>query len=84
MRGTNVQTEREPRLRDTFEYSEFKCIVFPDDELYGKWEYVMILLMVYTAVVTPFAIALLDINSSEWILTDSIVDALFGLDLIIN
>ena len=44
----------------------------------------MIALLVYTALVTPFAIALVNIDTLEWFIIDIIVDGLFFTDLVLN
>jgi hypothetical protein len=59
--GVTVTT-REPRLRELPEYMDIGCIVFPDDTFYVFWGYVIIALMMYTAIVTPFVIALVDMD----------------------
>ena len=38
----------------------------------------------YTALVTPYAIALLDIDTMEWFIIDLIVDSCFLIDVIVN
>lgn len=43
----------------------------------------MILLLIYTALVTPFAIALLDIGQLEWFIIDTIIDGAFFTDIVI-
>ena len=62
LRGDNVADFKEPRLRETEDYAELTCIIYPDDRLYLIWGYVIIILLLYTAIVTPFAIALLDVD----------------------
>lgn len=44
----------------------------------------MVFLLLYTALVTPFAIALLDIDKIEWLIIDLIVDMCFMTDVIVN
>jgi hypothetical protein len=61
-----------------------KCIIFPDDDAYMWWGYVIIALMMYTAIVTPFVIALIDMDKIEWLVTDTIIDSLFFIDVGIN
>lgn len=43
----------------------------------------MILLLIYTALVTPFAIALLDIERIEWFIIDTLIDMAFFADIVI-
>ena len=62
LRGTSVRNAKEPKTRSLPEYEHVKCIVFPDDAPYVFWGYVIIGLLVYTALVTPFAIALIDLD----------------------
>ena len=61
LRG-NVRNAKEPKTRSLPEYQHVKCIVFPDDQGYVLWGYVVIALLIYTALVTPFAIALIDLD----------------------
>ena len=68
-----VSTTVEPRLRYQTEFAHVKCIIYPDDTLYGYWGYVIVLLLMYTALVTPYAIALLDIDTFEWFVIEYVL-----------
>ena len=57
-----VSTSEEPKLRDQPEFEHIKWIIYPDDNLYLCWGYIIVLLLIYTALVTPYAIALLDLD----------------------
>ena len=41
-------------------------------------------ILLFTAIFTPFRIAFYDIDSSEWIIIDGVIDAAFFIDIIFN
>ena len=61
-----------------------KCIINPKSKYQGRWDVLMMLLLVYTATVTPFEVGFLDIEDLLHPLNiiNRIVDVLFLQDLI--
>lgn len=60
------------------------CVINPRNKFMKKWDIVMLLLLLYTAVVTPYEVAFL---ATEWnflFVLNRFVDALFFMDLIMN
>lgn len=72
------------KLRELPEFAGKKMLLFPDDTVIGAWSVLMTLLMLYTATVTPYRVALIDIDSSSWQVLDIVIDTLFAIDLVIN
>ena len=61
-----------------------KCIIFPDDGLYLSWGYVVTGLLIYTAIITPFRLALVEEETLDWFIIGLIIDGLFFTDVVIN
>jgi CRP-like cAMP-binding protein len=75
---------RTSRIRDMPEYRNLKGIIFPDDKFLSGWNIVLILILGYTAIVTPYRIAFSEDDGVYWIITDLIVDFLFFCDVVVN
>ena len=45
---------------------------------------VIIMLLLFTAIATPYRIALFDIDEIGWLLADSLVDLVFFVDIVLN
>lgn len=75
---------RTSRIRDMPEYRSLKCIIFPDDKFLSGWNIVLILILGYTAIVTPYRIAFSEDDGVYWITVDFIVDFLFFCDVVVN
>ena len=71
-------------LRQTPELAGKHFIFFPDDLSMQLWGGVITFLMCYTATVTPYRVALVDVDSTSWVIIDAIIDCLFGTDVVIN
>jgi hypothetical protein len=52
--------------------------------VYDKWSLVITGLLIYTATVTPYRIALIDEDEIEWFILDLIIDGLFFIDVMVN
>ena len=48
------------------------------------WSYVLMLLLVYTAVITPVRITFIDVTDINWIFIDTIIDCLFFIDILVS
>ena len=62
------------------------CMMFnPDGNFKKIWGMVLIILLLYTATVMPYRMALMsDDESQEWFIVDLCVDMLFMCDIYIN
>ena len=63
---------------------DVRCVIFPDDELYLIWGYVVTGLLIYTATITPFRLALVEEETIDWFVIGLIIDGLFFSDVIVN
>ena len=61
-----------------------KCLIMPGSILSTSWTLVVILLLMYTAIVTPFVIAFVENASFEFTIFELCIDSLFAIDIIIN
>lgn len=72
------------KSRDMPEHRNIKCIIFPDDKFLSGWNIVLILILGYTAIVTPYRIAFSEDDGVSWIIADLTVDFLFFCDVVLN
>eukprot|EP00347_Sterkiella_histriomuscorum_P024049 403332479 len=69
------------RLRSLKKYDYF--IILPDDSFKQKWDFIITVNLLITAIMTPYRIAFYDLDDVTWIVIDSVVDFLFGVDMIL-
>lgn len=55
-------------------YSNFKKI----------WSVITILLLLYTAIVVPYRTCFIEVTPTNWLVADSVIDALFAFDIFVN
>ena len=49
------------------------------------WGWIVTSILVYTALITPFRLALIDDDDSlNWVITDLCIDGLFFIDFVLN
>ena len=41
-------------------------------------------MLIFTALVSPYRIAFVDVDSLEWTVIETAIDCIFGIDLILN
>ena len=73
-----------PRTRYLPENKDVKWILFPDDKFLDYWNILIAFLLLYTATVIPFRIALEPVDSTSFIVWDTIVDCLYFIDTVFN
>ena len=56
---------------------------FPDDPIKIKWEMMISVVLIFTAVTTPLRLAFSETDDFAWTLVNNLVDSLFGIDIII-
>ena len=66
-------------------YTGSWCVIHPDSKIKVAWTGVVIFLLMYTAIITPFRTCFMDIILySPWWWTDTSVDILFFIDILFN
>ena len=91
-RYNNVSVEDiEHRLRTSFVYNmeergctEMRLTIDPRGEFMKKWDVLMIVLILYVCMVTPFEIGFLGPASGLLLVLNRLVDALFAVDMVVN
>ena len=61
-----------------------KLILLPDDNIRQRYEIFITLLLLFSAITSPFRIAFYEIDSMSWVIINEIVDIFFTLDIIVN
>lgn len=69
-------------LRDIYPDVNKSCLLLPDDPFKTKWEIYISLILVFTAISTPYRIAFVDSDNLTWTVINYIVDASFFFDII--
>lgn len=69
-------------LRDIYPEACKKFIIMPDDPFKTKWEIIISLILIFTAVTTPYRIAFVDTDSLGWVVVNYIIDSCFFIDII--
>lgn len=59
------------------------CMIYPEDPFKSQWDLFIALVLIFTCLVTPYRIALVEKDSFRWIITNNTVDSLFLMDIII-
>ena len=80
--SNNYKHNEHKNLRQVYEIDVF--IILPDDKFKHIWDIIITLLLLFSAIVTPFRIAFYDYDSIEWLVLDLIVDIFFAFDIICN
>lgn len=76
--------KQSPKSRDNPEYSYITFIIFPDDTFFEYWSIFISLLLLYTCIVSPYRVCVVETDSPDWTYADITVDCLFFLDIILN
>ncbi len=59
-------------------------VILPDDPFKKKWDFLIIAVLIFTAFVSPYRIAFVTVDTTPWIVIESIVDVIFFIDLVLN
>ncbi|CDW85371.1 cation channel family protein [Stylonychia lemnae] len=70
------------KLRDVYKFKKF--IILPDDVFKERWEITIMLLLLFTAIVTPYRIAFTDTDDAVWSVIDNLTDGTFFVDSILQ
>ena len=62
---------------------EIKCIILPDNSIKKKWDLIIAVILIYTAIVLPFRVSFIDNDSEFYKNLDIFFDCMFGTDLIL-
>lgn len=71
-------------LRDLPEFCHVKGVLFPDDSFVKSWQILIATLLLYTATVTIFRIAFIEEDEEAWMISDTVVDGIFFIDVCVN
>jgi uncharacterized membrane protein len=59
-------------------------LFLPDSKFKNYWQYILMLLLIYTAFITPIRLAFIDNDDTIWNIIEIIVDVLFFFDILIT
>ena len=58
-------------------------MMYPDDPFKGYWDIFIALVLIFTSLVTPYRIALVEVDNTEWNVINNTVDVMFLVDIFI-
>jgi hypothetical protein len=64
------------RLRNLKPYNYF--IILPDDHFKKKWDILITIMLLFTALVSPYRIAFIENDSLPWVIIETATDCVFG------
>ena len=79
-----IMNRFEKNLNSTSTKISTKCLIMPGSRACAFWTIVVILLLIYTAIVTPFVVAFLEEPSYSFTIFELCIDGLFAIDIIVN
>lgn len=59
-------------------------VILPDDPFKKKWDFLIIVVLIFTAIVSPYRIAFINFDSLTWVIIESSIDVIFSVDLTLN
>ncbi len=75
-----IQGKNEIRAVRDYKY----CIILPNDSWKLKWDFLISLLIMATAIYTPYRLAYEETTSTAWLVIELLVDSLFLVDIILS
>lgn len=70
------------QLRDCKRYDYF--IILPDERFFIYWNLLMLMLYMVSYIMIPYALAFFDRENVGWIITDSIIDFIFLINIVLT
>lgn len=72
------------RLRDIYpDAAAKKVLLLPDDPFKIKWEMMIAVVLIFTAIMTPYRLAFTSTDNLTWITINYIIDGIFFVDIIL-
>jgi hypothetical protein len=69
-------------LRDIYPEVRNKIILLPDDPFKTRWEILVSLILIFTAITTPYRIAFVENDDVGWTVINYMIDGIFFIDII--
>ena len=58
-------------------------MIYPEDPFKGYWDIFIALVLIFTSLVTPYRIALVEVDNTRWNVINNTVDIMFLVDIFI-
>ena len=75
--------EANANLRAQMKGQGHTCVLYPDDTFVAYWTKFITLLLLYTAVVTPYRVAFVEEDTTDWLIVDLVIDSIFFIDVLV-
>ena len=60
-----------------------RCMIYPEQSIKMYWDLFIGAVLIFSCITTPYRIALVDVDSVGWVITNLIVDILFAIAILI-
>ncbi|XP_072991097.1 potassium channel KAT4 isoform X1 [Typha latifolia] len=71
-------------MEQAYHYDLRRFVIAPYDQRYRWWQMFLILLVIYSAWVSPFELAFEKVDSGSLLIADLVVDIFFAIDIVIS
>ena len=75
-----VETQKLKRMRHRD--NKKRCMFYPEDPFKDNWDVFVMVILVFTCIVTPYRVALIEENDLKWSIINYTIDTMFFLDII--
>jgi hypothetical protein len=59
------------------------CLIYPEDHFKKYWDIFVAIVLVFSCLVTPYRVALIEQDSQAWVRINAVVDTLFLIDILV-
>ena len=82
---TSIIAQEGNRLRDIYpEAAAKRLLLLPDDSFKIKWEMLIAIVLIFTAIMTPYRLAFSSGDDTTWVVINYVIDVTFFLDIILS
>jgi len=81
---TYVQKHSKAQLDHVSTNVTERCVLLPSSRPRRMWTFLMFLVMIYTALITPYRICFVDEMNLNWLVTETCIDTVFLIDVVLT
>lgn len=82
--NSNVRFLTDKVVLNLSEYTKPSFILVPGNFFTDIWSKFMTLLLIYTAIVTPFRVSFIEFEETSWVIVEYVFSTIFFIDFLIN
>lgn len=81
---TYTQKQSKAQLDHVSSHVTERCVLLPSSPPRRLWTFLMVLVMIYTALITPYRICFVDETELNWLVTETCIDTVFFIDVVLT